>query len=94
VFNDRGACLAGAVVDECVREGVAIIATGAWYAPDESGLEIAGNPNVLSRDIGTSRLSQAPSALSVLVEVERFDGTAPLPASYARPAMAGAEGIL
>jgi hypothetical protein len=39
-------------------------------------------------------LTQAPSALSVLVEVERFDGTAPLPASYARPEMAGAEGIL
>jgi hypothetical protein len=44
VFNDRGACLAGAALDERVREGVAIIATGAWYAPDASGLEIADNP--------------------------------------------------
>ena len=89
-----GACLAGAALDERVREGVVVMATGAWYAPDESGLELAGNPNVLSRDVGTSRLTQGPSALSVLVEVERYRGAAPLPASRARPEMAAGESIL
>jgi biotin/methionine sulfoxide reductase len=76
VFNDRGACLAGAVIDEGVREGVAVMATGAWYSANAQGLELAGNPNVLSRDIGTSRLTQGCAALSVLVEVERFRGKA------------------
>jgi biotin/methionine sulfoxide reductase len=85
VFNDRGACLAGAVLDEQVHEGVVVIATGAWYSADASGLELAGNPNVLARDVGTSRLAQGPSALSVLVEVERYAGDAPAPGSYFPP---------
>jgi biotin/methionine sulfoxide reductase len=79
VFNARGACLAGAVLDDDVRSGVAIMATGAWYAPDARGLELAGNPNVLSLDVGTSRLTQGCAALSVLVEVERYAGKAALP---------------
>ena len=33
VFNDRGACLAGAVLDEALRPGVAQLSTGAWYDP-------------------------------------------------------------
>jgi biotin/methionine sulfoxide reductase len=94
IFNDRGACLAGVALDERVREGVVVIATGAWYSPDASGLEIAGNPNVLSRDAGTSRLTQGPSALSVLVEVERYRGDAPTPSALARPEMAAGESIL
>jgi biotin/methionine sulfoxide reductase len=84
-FNDRGACLAGAVLDDRVREGVVVMATGAWYSSDRSGLELAGNPNVLARDVGTSRLAQGPSALSVLVEVERYAGDAPAPRSYLPP---------
>jgi biotin/methionine sulfoxide reductase len=79
VFNERGACLAGAVIDAGVRDGVAVMATGAWYAADAKGLELAGNPNVLSLDVGTSRLTQGCAALSVLVEVERYAGKAPLP---------------
>jgi biotin/methionine sulfoxide reductase len=79
VFNGRGACLAGAVLDDGVRPGVAVMATGAWYAPDAKGLELAGNPNVLSLDVGTSRLTQGCAALSVLVEVERHAGKAALP---------------
>jgi biotin/methionine sulfoxide reductase len=94
VFNDRGACLAGATLDERLREGVVMMATGAWYTPDESGLEIAGNPNVLSCDVGTSRLTQGPSALSVLVEVERYRGAAPPAADHAVPGMTGGESIL
>jgi hypothetical protein len=67
------------VIDEGVRRGVAVMATGAWYAPDAKGLELAGNPNVLSLDVGTSRLAQGCAALSVLVEVERYAGKADLP---------------
>jgi biotin/methionine sulfoxide reductase len=91
VFNARGACLAGAVIDAGVRDGVAVMATGAWYAADAKGLELAGNPNVLSLDVGTSRLTQGCAALSVLVEVERYAGKAPLPpasAPVAGPALA------
>jgi biotin/methionine sulfoxide reductase len=71
VHNDRGACLAGVVPDDALLPGVVVMATGAWFDPALDGVERGGNPNVLSQDIGTSSLTQGPSALSVLVEVEK-----------------------
>ena len=76
IHNQRGACLAGLRVDAGLMRGVAVIATGAWFDPDGAGLERGGNPNVLSLDIGTSRLAQGPSALSILVDVEKWRGAA------------------
>jgi biotin/methionine sulfoxide reductase len=81
VFNDRGACLAGAVVTDRIMPGAVQLPTGAWYDPEVPG-EIGslckhGNANVLTKDQGTSRLAQGPSAHSCLVEVESFLG--PLP---------------
>jgi biotin/methionine sulfoxide reductase len=72
VFNDRGACLAGAVVTEKVRPGVVQLAAGAWFEPVEGDdqLENRGNPNVLTYDRGTSRLGQGCAALTALVDVE------------------------
>ena len=81
VFNDRGACLAALVIDDQVMPGVVQMSTGAWYDPLKPGepgsLCKHGNPNVLTPDIGTSRLSQGPIAHTCLVEIERFDE--PLP---------------
>jgi biotin/methionine sulfoxide reductase len=77
VYNDRGACLAGVEIDSGIMPGVVVMATGAWYDPVGSGdqpLDRHGNPNVLSFDAGTSKLAQGPSALSVLVEVEKWLG--------------------
>ncbi len=85
VFNDRGATLASARLDAGVRPGVIVLPTGAWFDPSgDDGLEVHGNPNVLTRDVGTSTLCQGTSAHSCLVELERFDR--PLPAiSVFRP---------
>ncbi|WP_033250688.1 molybdopterin-dependent oxidoreductase [Kitasatospora phosalacinea] len=81
VFNDRGSCLAGAVLSDDVMPGVVQLPTGAWWDPEEPGaggtLDRHGNPNSLTADRPCSRLSQGPSALSALVDVERHDG--PLP---------------
>ncbi|WP_222844407.1 molybdopterin-dependent oxidoreductase [Saccharomonospora sp. CUA-673] len=74
VHNDRGACLAGARITDAVRPGVVVLATGAWYDPDPDGLDRHGNPNVLTRDTGTSRLAQGPTSGTTLVEVERAGG--------------------
>ena len=38
-------------------------------------IELNGNPNVLTRDKGTSKLAQGPSAHTCLVEVELSDPT-------------------
>jgi biotin/methionine sulfoxide reductase len=81
LYNDRGACLGGAVLSEAVHPGVVQLATGAWYDPDDPDAEnplcVHGNPNVLTRDVGTSRLAQGCSGQLSLVEAERYDG--PLP---------------
>lgn len=82
VFNDRGACLAGVVVSDAVRPGVVQLSTGAWYDPVGRGgpgaLCAHGNPNVLTRDVGTSRLAQGPSAHTCMVEVELAVDPAPV----------------
>ena len=80
VYNDRGACLAGARLTERLRRGVINLSTGAWYDPEHPGpgaLCRHGNPNVLTLDKGTSRLAQSTSATTTLVEVERFEGEPP-----------------
>ena len=74
VFNGRGTTFAAARVTDEVMPGVAVLATGAWYRPTEWGCagapELNGNPNVLTPDVGTSRLGQGPIAHSTLVEIE------------------------
>lgn len=77
IFSERGACLAGAVISDDVSVGIAQLATGAWFDPDENGMCKHGNPNVLTHDKGTSQLGQGPSAHTCLVEMERFEGTPP-----------------
>lgn len=89
VFNDRGACLAGAVIDDGVMRGVAIMSMGAWFDPSVAGdLDRAGNANVLTPDVGTSRLAQGSSAQSALVEIERFCADVPSVEVYSAPAAA------
>jgi biotin/methionine sulfoxide reductase len=85
VFNERGSCLAVAQLSADVRPGLLQMSTGAWWDPDETGLCRHGNPNVLTRDKGTSSLGQGPTAHTCLVKVERFPGTPPPVRAYAPP---------
>jgi len=91
VFNDRGACLAGVALSDTLHPMVVELPTGAWFDPwtdaDGKPLELAGNPNVLTRDIGTSSLAQGPSAHTCLVDVEPYTGDAPKPRVYHPPAI-------
>jgi biotin/methionine sulfoxide reductase len=81
VFNDRGSCLAGAILSEAVRPGVAQLSTGAWYDPldpaDVDAMCVHGNPNVLTMDKGTSSLAQGCTGQHVLVEIERWNAPVP-----------------
>ncbi|MDH3317629.1 MAG: molybdopterin-dependent oxidoreductase [Gammaproteobacteria bacterium] len=92
VFNDRGATLAAAVITDRVRPGVVVLPTGAWYDPEDpaepNSLDVHGNPNVLTPDIGTSSLAQGTSAHSCLVEVERYDQPLPEVKVFRQPPMA------
>ncbi|CAN7618596.1 molybdopterin guanine dinucleotide-containing S/N-oxide reductase [Rhizobium sp. LjRoot254] len=81
LFNARGACLAAAVLSDDVRRGVIQLATGAWFEPEDPSVDktmcIHGNPNILTRDIGTSQVAQASTGQLTRVEVERFIGEPP-----------------
>ena len=73
VYNKRGKCLAGVIISNEVMKGVVFLPVGAWYDPIEDGsFCVHGNPNVLTKDKGTSSLSQGPSAHSTLVEVKKY----------------------
>ena len=93
LYNDRGACLAGAILSDALRPGVAQLATGAWYDPlDPSAatpLCVHGNPNALTRDAGTSPLAQGCTGQLTLVEAERFDGPPPPVTAFDPPTDAG-----
>lgn len=96
VFNERGQLLAGAVVSDSFPQGVIRIHEGAWYGPvgedgtKEGGAEIGalcsyGDPNTLTQDIGTSKLAQACSAYTCLVEFEKYQGKVPEVSSFNGP---------
>ncbi|GLU47563.1 molybdopterin-dependent oxidoreductase [Nocardiopsis ansamitocini] len=76
--NDRGSCLAGAVLDDALRPGVVQLSTGAWFDPSAAEATcVHGNPNVLTSDVGTSLLGHGSTGQLALVEVERFTGDLP-----------------
>lgn len=81
VFNDRGACLAGVVIDDRLRPRVVQLSTGAWFDPldpaDPDSLCVHGNPNVLTDDVGTSALARGCTGAHVLVQLEKFTGELP-----------------
>ncbi len=72
VHNARGACRARAALSDGIRPGVVALPTGAWYGDPGGNIDPDGNPNVLTRDVGTSRLAQGSSAHTALVEVAKL----------------------
>jgi biotin/methionine sulfoxide reductase len=89
ISNERGGCLAGVHVTDGIRQGVVQLPTGAWYDPidptEDKPLCVHGNPNVLTRDVGTSALAQGCTGQLTTVQVERFDGNLPPIQAYDPP---------
>jgi biotin/methionine sulfoxide reductase len=75
VFNDRGACLAGESTTACAPVWRYQSALGSIACPSQNdSLEKHGNPNVLTLDKGTSKLTRGVAHIP-LVEVELFKVT-------------------
>lgn len=88
VFNNRGQCLAGAKITHDICKNTVFLWTGAWYDPNlknESHQDRHGNPNVLTHDYRTSRLSQGPAAQSALVEIKKHIGELPIVEAFTPP---------
>ncbi len=90
LFNDRGACLASVALSTAMRPDVVQLPTGAWYDPmpgaDGRLMCGHGNPNMLTRDIGTSSLAQGCSGQLTVAQVERYDGELPPIRAFDPPA--------
>ncbi|MDY2948244.1 trimethylamine-N-oxide reductase TorA [Mannheimia varigena] len=85
VFNDRGQAIVGAVLSDNFPTGVVRLQEGAWYSPLDEGIgaiDTYGDPNTMTLDIGSSKLAQAVSANTCLVNIEKFVGTAPEPNGF------------
>jgi biotin/methionine sulfoxide reductase len=89
LFNEIGACLASARLCADLREDVVQLPTGAWYDPamDDQGRSMCvhGNPNVLTRDVGTSSLAQGCAGQLSTVQIERYDGALPPIRAFEQP---------
>ncbi|WP_424627810.1 molybdopterin guanine dinucleotide-containing S/N-oxide reductase [Bradyrhizobium sp. SYSU BS000235] len=89
IFNSRGACLAAAHVTSDIMPGIVHLPTGAWYDPapgnEPDPICVHGNPNVLTRDVGTSRLAQGCCGQITAVNCEKFLGDAPAVRAYEPP---------
>ena len=91
LVNGRGACLAAARVTDEIRPGVVQLPTGAWYTPasEDDPTCVHGNPNVLTRDVGSSRLAQGCTGQLTTVQVERYVGDPPAVRAHRRPRLVG-----
>jgi len=69
VFNDRGETVIPARVTERIVPGVVDIPQGAWYTPDEHGIDRMGCANVLTRDEGSP--AGAFAVNTCLVQVQK-----------------------
>ncbi|MDY4281635.1 MAG: trimethylamine-N-oxide reductase TorA [[Pasteurella] mairii] len=88
VYNDRGQAIAGAHISDNMSVGVLRLQEGAWYSPlDEKigAIDTYGDPNTMTLDIGTSRLAQAVSSNTCLVNIEKYQGNAPQPTGFNGP---------
>jgi len=50
VYNDWGEVMITAEVTERIKPGVVDVPQGAWFKPDENGVDRGGCPNVLEKD--------------------------------------------
>jgi anaerobic dimethyl sulfoxide reductase subunit A len=70
VFNDRGRVSISAWVTERIKPGVISIFEGAWYAPDEQGIDRGACANTLTRDAYSG--GGAAVMNTSLVEIEKM----------------------
>jgi anaerobic dimethyl sulfoxide reductase subunit A len=69
VFNDRGKVIIPARLTERIMPGVVDIPQGAWFDPDENGIDRGGSANVLTRDKHSP--GGALASNTCLVQVEK-----------------------
>ncbi|HOE14546.1 MAG TPA: molybdopterin-dependent oxidoreductase [Candidatus Saccharicenans sp.] len=72
VFNERGALLLPCRLTLKIRPGVVAIPQGAWWEPDEEGLDHGGNINVLTSE-RWSPYAFGNTQHTIMVQVEKYE---------------------
>ncbi len=72
VFNDRGAVVVPCRVTPRILPGVVDIPQGAWWTPDEDGVDRRGSVNVLTSERWTP-LAFGTAQHTIMVQVERAE---------------------
>ncbi len=70
VFNDRGRIRVSARVTNRIAPGTVSVPHGAWYDPDEQGVDVGGSPNTLTSWL-QSPIHKGNAQHTMLVQVER-----------------------
>ncbi|UCE33740.1 MAG: dimethyl sulfoxide reductase subunit A, partial [Deltaproteobacteria bacterium] len=69
VFNERGEMLIPAEVTERIMPGVVAIPQGAWYDPDENGIDRGGCANIFTKNVTSP--AGAFASNTALVQVKK-----------------------
>ncbi len=92
VFNDRGQILTGAKLTDDVLPGEIRVYEGGWYNPSNpakaGSLDADGDVNVLTFDVGTSKLAQGNCGHSASADVEKYTGPVPEVTVFTAPTAA------
>ena len=71
VFNNRGATILPCEITNRIMPGVVDIPQGAWWAPDENGVDRRGSINVLTSERWTP-LAFGTAQHTIMVQVEKY----------------------
>ena len=72
IYNDRGTIIMPCRVTKKILPGVIDIPQGAWWTPDENGIDRRGNVNVLSSEKWTP-LAFGNAQHTIMAEIERAE---------------------
>jgi anaerobic dimethyl sulfoxide reductase subunit A len=72
IFNDRGSMIIKCRLTRKIMPGVVDIPQGAWYNPDNKGIDRGGNINVLTTDRWTA-LAKGNAQHTIMVQIEKYN---------------------